>query len=73
MILTIHKDYHLQNEHKHLPFLRQKIKINKQTKLTANFYDKTIYVVYVKLLQHALNHRLKFKKVHRVIEFELSA
>ena len=51
----------------------KKIKINKQAKLTANFYDKKRYVVYIKLLQQALNHGLKFKKVHRVIQFDQSA
>ena len=67
------KDYCLQNVHKDLPFLPQKIKINNQTKLTVNFYDKARYVVHIKLLQQALNHGLKFRKVHRVIEFEQSA
>ena len=55
----------LQDEHSDLPFLPEKIKINKQTKLTCNFYDKARYVVHIKLLQQALNHGLKFKKVHR--------
>ena len=50
----------LQDEQKDLPFLPKKIKINKQTKLTCNFYDKTTYVVHIKLLQQALNHGLKF-------------
>ena len=44
----------LQDEHSVLPF-----------KLTCNFYDKARYVVHIKLLQQALNHGLKFKKVHR--------
>ena len=51
----------------------EKIKINKQTKLTCNFYDKTRYVVHIKLLQQALNHGLKFEKVHGVTEFKQSA
>ena len=63
----------LQDEQKDLPFLPEKIKINKQTKLTCSFYDKTIYVVHIKLLQQALNHGLKLKKVHRVIQFNQSA
>ena len=67
------KDYYLQNEHRNLSSLPQKIKINSQTKLTANFYDKTRYAVHIKLLQQALNHGLKSKKVHRVIQFEQSA
>ena len=60
----------LQDEHKVLPFLPQKVKINQQKKLTCNYYDKTRYVIPIKLLQQALKHGLKFKKVHRVIEFD---
>ena len=30
-------------------------------------------MVYINLLQQALNHGLKFKKVHRVIRFDQSA
>ena len=50
----------IQNEHKHVPFLPEKIKINKQTKLTCHVYDKTRYVGHIKLLQQPLNHGLKF-------------
>ena len=50
----------LQNEHNDLPFLPEKVKINKQTKLAFNLCDKTRYVVHIKLLQQALNHGLKF-------------
>ena len=73
-ILEIDVEYpkKLQNEHKDLPFLPEKIKINKQTKVTCNFYDKTRYVVLIELSQHALSHGLKLKRVHRVIEFEQS-
>ena len=63
----------IQDEHSDLPFLPEKIKINKQTKLKFNFYDNTRYVVHIKLLQQALNHGLKLKKVHRVIQFDQSA
>ena len=74
-ILEVDIDYpkKLHHEHKDLPFLPEKIKINKQTKLTCNFYDKTRYVVHIKLLQQALNHGLKFKKLQRVTEFKQSA
>ena len=51
----------------------EKIKINKQPNFSCNFYDKTRYVVHIKLLQQALNHGLKLKKVYRVIEFKQSA
>ena len=63
----------LQNEHKDLPFLPEKTEINKQTKLTCNFYYKTRYVVHIKLLQQASNHGSKLKKVHSVTEFGQTA
>ena len=74
-ILEVDVEYSkkLQDEHSDLPFLPEKFKINKQTKLTCNFFDKTGYVVHIKLLQRALNHGLKFKKKHRVIQFDQSA
>ena len=74
-ILEVDVEYlkKLQDEHSNLPFLPEKTKINEQTKLTCNFYDITRYVVHIKLSQQALNHGLKLKKVHRVIEFEQSA
>ena len=38
-------------------------------KLLANLQDKTEFVIYIKNLKQALNHRLILKKVHRGIEF----
>ena len=35
--------------------------------------DKKKYVVHISILKQALNHRLKLKKVHRVIEFNQEA
>ena len=35
----------------------------------ANLYDKTEYVVHIRSLKQALNHRLVLKEVHRVIKF----
>ena len=32
-------------------------------------YEKKNYVVHIKALKHALNHRLILEKVNRVIEF----
>ena len=60
---------HLHNE---LPFLPQKTKIKKCKKLVCDLNDKTRYVFYIKLLKQAMEHGLRFKKVHRVIQFEQS-
>ena len=45
-----------------LPFLPQKMKINKCKKLVCNLYDKKNYVVHIRSLKQALNHGLILKK-----------
>ena len=49
------------------------MKIEKVEKLVANLHDKTEYVIHIRNLKQALNHRLVFKKVHRVIKFNQNA
>ena len=39
----------------------------------CNLHDKKKYVVHISILKQALNHGLKLKKVHRVIEFNQEA
>ena len=53
---------------KDLPFLPERQKIEKVEKL-AN--DKEKYVVHIRDLKQALNHGLKLKEIHRVIQFNL--
>ena len=60
-------------KHKDLPFLSQKKKISKVDKLVTTLDDKGKFVVHVAALKQALNHGLKLKKVHRVIEFKQEA
>ena len=59
----------LFKEHKYLPFLPDKTKINKVTKLTCDLYDKKEYSIYISALKQALNQGLKWKKVHNAISF----
>ena len=49
------------------------MKIDKCKKLVCNLRNKKKYVVHIKSLKQALNHGLKFKKVHRIIEFNQEA
>ena len=49
------------------------MKINKCKKLVCHLYNKKKYVVHVNSLKQALNHGLKLRKVHRVIEFNQKA
>ena len=45
------------------------MKIDKCNKLVCNLSNKKKYVTHINLLKQALNHGLKLKKIHRVIEF----
>ena len=64
-ILEIDVDYlsKLHKLHSDMPFLPERMKIDKTKK----------YVVHISILKQALNHGLKLKKVHRVIEFNQEA
>ena len=54
-------------------FLSERMIINKTKKLVCNLHNKKNYVAHINILKQALNHGLKLKKVHRVIEFEQEA
>ena len=56
-----------------LPFLPERMKINKCTKLICSTQNKENYVVHVRALKQALNHGLKLTKVHRIIQFDQEA
>ena len=74
-ILDVDVDYpsKLQNLHSDLPFLPERMVINNTKKLVCNLNDKKNYIVHINVLKQALDHELKLKKVHRVIEFEQEA
>ena len=63
----------LYDPHIDLPFLPQRMKINKCDRLICNLYDKNNYIVHISLLKHALNHHLILKTIHRVISFNQDA
>ena len=64
-ILELEIEYpkNLHDLHNDLPFLPEKMKIDKYNKLVCNLYDKKSYVVHIRPLKQALNHRLILKKV----------
>ena len=74
-ILEVDVEYpkNLHDFHSDLPFLSERMKINKCSKLVCNLHDKKRYVVHIRSLKQALNHRLILKKVHRVIQFNQEA
>ena len=55
----------LHELHSDLPFLSERKEINK----SKNLSNKKKYVTHINSLKQALNHGLKFKRIHRVIEF----
>ena len=63
----------LHELHNDLPFSPERMKIDKVEKLAANLHDKTEYIIHIRNLKQALNHRLILKKVHRVIKFNQQA
>ena len=63
----------LHDSHSDLPFLPRRMKIDKCKKLVCNLQNKKQYVVHIKSLKQALNHGLKLKKTHKIIEFNQNA
>ena len=63
----------LHDLHSDLPFLPKRMKIDKCKKLVCNLRNKKKYVVHIRSLKQALNHGLKLKNVHRIIEFNQEA
>ena len=49
------------------------MKFEKVEKLVANLHDKTAYVIHIKNIKQALNHRLVLEKVDRMIKFNQNA
>ena len=53
--------------HSNLPFLPERMKINKCTKFVCTTQNKENYVVYIRALKQKLNHGLKLTEVYRII------
>ena len=63
----------LHDLHSDLPFLPKRKNIDKCKKLVCNLRNEKKYVIHIQSLKQALNQGLKFKKVHRIIEFNQEA
>ena len=74
-ILEVDDEYlkNLHDLHSDLPFLPERMKIDKCKKLVCNLYDKKGYVVHIRSLKQDLNLGLILKKVHKVIQFNQEA
>ena len=73
--LKVDIQYHekLHELHNDLPFLPERMKIEKVEKLVTNLHDKAEYVIHIQNLKQPLNYGLILKKVHRVIRFNQKA
>ena len=60
----------LQDFHRDLPFLPERLVVNNTKKLICNLQNKKDYVVHINILKQALEHGLKLISVHQVIEFD---
>ena len=63
----------LFNLHKDIPFLPERKKVEKVDRLICSIENKQKYVIHIRSLKQALNHGLKLKKVHRIIQFKQKA
>ena len=64
---------HIRMLRSDLPFLPERMKINKSTKLFCNIQDKNNYVVHIVALKQALDYGLKITKIHDIIQFDQEA
>ena len=53
----------LHKLHSDLPFLSERMEINKCKKLVCNLFNEKKYVTHINSLKQALNHALKLKKL----------
>ena len=74
-ILEVDVDYpsKLHKLHSDMPFLSERMIFDKTKKSVCNLHDKKNYVVHISVLKQALDHGLKLRKVHRVIELNQKA
>jgi len=70
-IIEVDLDYpdELHDLHNDYPLAPERLKIDGQTKLIPNLYNKRKYVCHYRNLQFYVRHGLKLKYIHRVIRF----
>ena len=63
----------LRELHSDLPFLSERMEVNKCKKLVCNLFNTKKYVAHINTLKQALNDGLKLKKIRRITEFNQEA
>ena len=69
--IDVQNPENLQIFHDDLPFLTERMKIEKFKKLVTNLHDKKRIIMHIRNLKQALNLRLVLEKVQRSIKFNL--
>ena len=62
----------LHNSHNDLPFMCERMEINRVEKLVPNLRDKKNYVIHIQALNQVLKHGLRLDRIHRAMEFDQS-
>ena len=62
----------LHNSQNNLPFMCERMEINKVKRLVPNLRDKKNYVIHIQALDQALRHGLVLERIHRAIGFSQS-
>ena len=57
----------LHGLHSDMPFLPNKMKVNKFEKLACNFFNKKTHVIHIKARKQVLNLGLILEKIHKLI------
>ena len=73
LVVDIEYPKTLRMLHSDLPFLTDRMKVNKVKKLVSNVTDKENYSIHIVALKQTLNHGLKLIRVHSVISFRREA
>ena len=73
LVVDIEYPKTLRMLHSDLPFLLDRMKVNKVKKPVCNLADKENYSIQIVALKQALNHGLKFIRVHSVNSFRQEA
>ena len=63
----------LFGSHKDIPFLPERKTLEKVEKRVCSIENKEKYVIHIRALKQALNHRLILKEVHKVIKLNRKA
>ena len=73
LVVDIEYPKTLRMLHSDLPFLPDRMKVNKIKKLVCNVTDKENYSIHIVAVKQTLNHGLKLIRVHSVISFRQEA